>query len=100
MSQEDDVQADAINEALVGLGTRVLERPALVKEQTEYTGKTSGTKVGITSQGLSSGGADNAESGVTVTGVDANALQLGMHFIQVVRKNGRARVRIADRKRV
>jgi hypothetical protein len=74
-SAADDASANAITEELVGLGVRVVERPALVKQRTEYTGKSSGTAVGVTLNGqLALGGAGGGQAGDVTTSVDPIAL--------------------------
>ncbi|HTW92702.1 MAG TPA: hypothetical protein VMH22_13490 [bacterium] len=74
-SPDDAASADAITEDLVALGVRVLARPALVKQRTEYSGQSSGTGVGVTLSGnLAVGGTGGEQSGNVITSVDPIAL--------------------------
>jgi len=70
-SSDDNAAANRVTEVLVGLGIHVIERPALVKQRTEYTGQSSGAGVGVTLSGnLAVGGVGGSQSGDVVTSID------------------------------
>jgi hypothetical protein len=74
-SAEDNDAANSVTGELVALGVRVLERPALVRQRTEFSGKSSGSGVGITLDGnLAVGGNSGSQAGDVTTSVDPVAL--------------------------
>jgi len=71
----DDAAADSLLVQLVELGVHVVERPALVKQRTEYSGTSSGAGVGVTLDGkLAVGGVGGAQAGGVTTSIDPIAL--------------------------
>lgn len=74
-SGQDLLAADALAEDLVSCGVRVLERPPLIRERSDYEGKASGTGVGLTSSGKLAvlGGGGKQEGQLTIS-VDPVAL--------------------------
>ncbi len=74
-SAEDNDAANSVTGELVALGIRVLERPALVRQRTEFSGKSTGSGIGITLDGnLAVGGNSGAQAGDVTTSVDPVAL--------------------------
>jgi len=70
-SPDDDAAANWTVGQLVSLGVKVVERPALVRERSEFAGSSSGTGLGVTPSGqLAISGTSGSQQANLTTSVD------------------------------